>query len=150
MRTPTDLATTLAFWRQAVALAVRGDLSREDARELGITQDAQAGFYRRTLAYGRHAVWVPVRIWLHQKIDAVTGELTEDERLRCQVNGQEADPNAHWLYCADHPITEEEFQFMCARADWAEEHAPRDAHATPSAPVDFLTCQLPTFKKARR
>jgi len=155
LREPTPIASTLAYWRAALAVAHRGDAARDDInamQESRLTMQPECGFYRRRIV--KDGPFVPVRFWLHQQIDRVTGELTEDERLRCQVNGQEiigADNiEQQWVYCANHPISEAEFAFMCARADWAEEHAPNDPHAQPQLAIDWDTVPMNRFQQRRK
>lgn len=55
--------------------------------------------------------WVPVRIYLDRQIDPTTGELAEDERFCCEVEGLDGgDPADHWTYLT--PITREEFNHL--------------------------------------
>lgn len=75
------------------------------------TDRPQPGFYKTKLVKG--GPWVPVRIWWEYPVDPHTGEtLDRSPTLRCEKNGEAADPWATWMWCADKPITEEEYQIM--------------------------------------
>jgi hypothetical protein len=126
MRTPTDLYEAWQWYRDALA-----------GKRPPITTEPHPGFYQRRLVRG--GVWVPVAIWLEQEIDPLTGELTSDEELLCLVNGEFADVDEVWTYCAGNPIAESEYRFLEARHKWARAHAPNDPFARPSRRVDPLS-----------
>jgi hypothetical protein len=136
MRKPTPHRDLWAWWRAAVA-----------GHAPPIHAEPQCGFFRRKLVRG--GPWVPVVIWTVQVLDAA-GELAESERLRCSVNGLERDPEDEWGWVATGPITEKEFNYLCALGDWAEAHSPNDPAATPRQKIDFMTVPLPQFKKGTR
>lgn len=129
MREPSDLFTAFAFWRDAL-----------DGKRPTITHEPQCGFFQRRFVRG--GVWVPVAIWLDQKIE--DGELVDDEIMLCLVNGKWEDPEEVWTHCAGNPITESEYRFLEARHQWARVHAPDDPFARPSERVDPLSVQ-PVF-----
>ena len=60
----------------------------------------------------RGAPWVPAAIWIEQDICKETGELMDDEKIICLLNGLEVNPYKHWTYLANNPITEEQYHQM--------------------------------------
>lgn len=94
MRAPSDQYAMFAWWRAAITAS----------RRLAITSEPQCGFYKRKMTKG--GVFVPVAIWLDQPCDSETGELADDEKLLCLVDGDMADAESQWSYCAGHPIPE--------------------------------------------
>ncbi|MBX3490861.1 5'-3' exonuclease H3TH domain-containing protein [Parvibaculum sp.] len=123
--TPTDLNEAFTWWRDALA-----------GLKPPIHSEPHCGFFQRRMVRG--GVWVPVAIWLEQDIDADTGELLSDERLVCAVGGKEADADAEWTHCAGNPITEEEYRYLVARAEWARDFAPNEPAAQPYRKIDPL------------
>jgi hypothetical protein len=123
MREPTDLYEAFGWWRDAIA-----------GRAPQITSEPHPGFYQRRFVRG--GVFVPVAIFYEQEIDE-GGELSDDERLVCLINGEPADAEDQWSYCAGHPITEAEYRFLESRHKWARAYAPTDPFAAPSRKVDF-------------
>ena len=113
-----------------------------------ITSEPQCGwFLRRFIRFGPQ---VPCRIWLEQKVDPETGELTEDAVLCCDIDGRPADPEEQWSYLAGDPITEKEFEHQTAVSRYAKKRDPREPLANPRKPIDLLTIPVPTFKPKRR
>lgn len=102
-----------------------------------ITDGPQIGWYTTRLVKGGPIV--PVRMWIDQHIDMDTGELTEDERIRCTVNGREADPERIWLWCCQHPISGQHYDNLASRIESAGPYSP---DARPHEPVDWLTVPL--------
>lgn len=97
-----------------------------------------AGFYRTKLAKG--AAWVPARIWLGVAIDPVTGESMDRSPMLCaEVNGRYVDPYEVWPSLVGQPITEAEFKYLTANAEWCAEHAPADPAANPRTKIDLNT-----------
>lgn len=105
--------------------------------------DPQCGWYRRRLVKG--AAGVPARIWLHQEVDAATGELLDDEELRCEVNGRPEDPLDQWIWLCKDPISEEHYNWMIADRTWALYHAPAEPIANPRQRIDWMTVRPPEF-----
>lgn len=126
-RAPIAPEEALAWWRGAL---LRPEKSRE-----GIPDEPRCGWFKRKLAKG--GVFVPARIWLEQEIGE-DGELLDDPKLLCEVNGQPAEPDDQWSYLAGNPISEAEFKYLTARGEWAERYAPRDFAANPREPIDHL------------
>ena len=101
-----------------------------------LVNDPLDGFYRTKLVKG--GPWVPVRIWTEDGDRCEeTGELLSDQIIRCRVGGQDSDPFAVWTYCAGSPITEAEYDFMLANAEWCRDHAPEEPEANPRQAVDI-------------
>ena len=71
--------------------------------------EAHAGWYKRRRSKG--GPWVPVRIFVEREIDAETGELTCDERLRIEVEGIDAgNPLDCWTYLV--PISRQDYDHL--------------------------------------
>lgn len=130
MRTPTPIAVSLAWHARALA---GGRPFTND--------EPQCGFFRRRLV--RNGPWVPARIWIEQIVCPDTGELVDDERLRCEVNGLDRDPGEAWLWLAGQPISEAEFNYMTALRAWAAWSSPDHPAARPFDPIDPLTSPIP-------
>ena len=75
---------------------------------------------------------MPARIWLDQNLDAEAGELLGDERLRCEVGGKERDPGEEWLWLANYPVSEADYLYLVASADWCCKHEPQSPEANPT------------------
>lgn len=126
MRTPTDPDKAYDHWRRACAK----ERPPVDLNTL------QAGFYRRRMVKG--GVFVPVEIRLIQVIDPETGELLEDERFEAIVDGSQVrNILKTWEYCCAHPISRDEYDFMCRDAEWCRQNAPMDPKVRTLAPVDL-------------
>ena len=124
MRTPTPQDELYAWHRKALhGLAPANDGT------------PQPGFYKRKLVKG--GVFVPARIWVEQEVCPETGELLNDEVMRCEVNGRPADPEDAWSWICSEPITEQEFRYLTARLDHAARYEPEDAFAVPTRPIDI-------------
>lgn len=102
-----------------------------------------AGYYRVRLRSG--GATAGARIWYGPPLDPITGEeLDRSHRWQAEVNGKPYDYfDRIWPKFADQKTTEEEYRLLCAKAQWAEEHAPNSAMANPNKRVDFLTAPLP-------
>jgi hypothetical protein len=135
LRQPTSDADAYAWWSNAL----KGDVGQ-------ITTEPRCGYFKTKLVRG--GPWVPVRIFLVQVLDQ-DGLLIEDERYEARVNGKRRDAEDAWIRCADHPIDRDEFRFMCATAEWAEKHSPRDPAANPKRPIDPVFQPLHTFGSTR-
>lgn len=98
------------------------------------------GWFKRKLVKG--GVFVPARIWMFQDVEPDTGELLSDELMQCEVNGAQADPEEAWSWICAHPITEQEFNYLAARIDFAQRHEPDDAFAQPTKPIDMNSTPL--------
>lgn len=107
-----------------------------------VHDDPQPGYYRRKLAKG--GPWVPVRIWIEQDIDDA-GDLVVPPRVRCLLNGHEADAGEQWTWCCAEPITRAEYAYLLDTGRWAAAHAPDEPLANPGARIDLLTVPPPKF-----
>lgn len=97
--------------------------------------DPQVGFYQIKLV--KKGPFIPVRIWDHIAERDEAGDLMEDEGLRCQIDGEEANPYEQWVYFGNNPITEAEYNFMVADSAHAKKYRPDDAKATPRKAISL-------------
>lgn len=111
-------------------------------------EDPECGWFKTRLVKG--GPFVPARIWLHQEIDAETGELVDDERWICEVNGEIADIDRYWSFLSKNPITEAEFNYLTASMKWTAEHAPFEPRANPRTAVNWLDVPTPSLLKDMR
>jgi len=118
MRKPSALSDLYAWHRQALA-----------GLKPPIHHEPQPGWFTRRLVQG--GPLVAARIWMHQEIDAETGDLTAPEELRCEVGGKARDAIDEWTYLADSPITEADYNYMMADAAWLKQHHPGAPEANP-------------------
>lgn len=132
MRRPTPHDEAFGWWMVAIA---GGDPET--------TADPMPGFYKRRLVKG--GPWVPARIWLFQEIDDLTGELIDDERLQAEVGGRYADPEDLWPWVCGNPISEQEYRFLAATAEWSQRNAPDEPMANAHQAVDWMRVPTPTF-----
>lgn len=95
MRQPTPEVQQYAWHTAALS-------NREEPRN---EADPQCGWYQMRKVKG--GPWIPVRIWLYQETDIVTGDLSADERLMCEVDGITADPVPIWTHLR--PISRDGF-----------------------------------------
>lgn len=130
MRRPTPLAVQLAWYRDALHGA---------GKIVAAALEPQVGFYKRKMVSG--GIHVPARIWLEQPTDE-NGELIADEVLRCEVNGDLRNPVEAWPWLFANPISEQEYCYMMAQAEWAREHAPSDPAANPRQRLSALTSPI--------
>jgi hypothetical protein len=95
-----------------------------------------AGWYKKTLVKG--GPWVAVKVTLEQDIDDETGDLLSPPTFKAVCNGVEI-PLDEWkfLFLVQNPISEEDYEFMVAKAEWAKKHAPDSPEANPKQKVDF-------------
>jgi len=99
IRQPSSHADLFAWWNCAIS---GGSPPTYDGLP-------ECGFYKRRLI--RKGPWVPVRIYVDRDIDPMTGELTRDEKLRCDVEGLDGgNPADHWTYLK--PITRNEYEHL--------------------------------------
>jgi len=108
-------------------------------------EEPQCGWYRAKLTKG--GVWVPACIWMDQHVDMITGELLQDETLRCTVYHKERDPYEQWVWLLSNPASEQWYCDRMAELDWARKHAPDTPDGRPDVAVNWLTAPLPSFSK---
>jgi hypothetical protein len=131
VRLPTPPHVALAWWAAALT-----------GKALPLIEgEPQCGFYRRRLVKG--GPWVAARIWLEQETDPDTGELLSQEVIRCEVDGQTADPLDQWAWLCANPIPEAEYQHLRALRGWAKHHAEDHPLSNPTRPVDWTAARIP-------
>lgn len=104
----------------------------------------EAGFFRYKLRSG--SVAGGVKIWFGPPHDPVTGEVL-DRSHRWQMRLDDGATycwdddfwNRVWPACVGDPISEVEYNQLCARRQWAKENAPDSAYAKPGAKRDVLS-----------
>jgi len=84
MRQPSPASRLYAWWRAAVA-------GQAPAYHDGLPE---CGWYKTRLVSG--GPWCAARIWVERDIDPDTGELADDERYCCEVDGMRRDPLRAW------------------------------------------------------
>lgn len=106
------------------------------ARDIGIPR---AGFWKYRMV--RNGPYVPAMIEDISERDPETGDLMEDQRFRCVVNGVERDAWA-WaerLNLYGTAINEAEYQYLTSVSDWAKQWAPDAPEAAPTEAINPLT-----------
>ena len=111
-----------------------------------------AGFYATRLV--KDGPRVAVRIWYgaaviageeqdrghdwRVEIDGRTDRFERDETTgyRCRVA---LEVERAWPYCAKEPVSEAEYRYLAAHAEWARKNQPDHPKANPRKPVDFHT-----------
>ncbi len=108
MRSPSTNGSLYRWHSEALAYyRVHGSLRGFP----GIHEDEpHPGFYKRRL-FSR-GPWIPASIRVVQQIDPETGELIGDERMTCEVVGEQRDVLEEWTYLAGHPISPEEYMTL--------------------------------------
>jgi len=122
IRVPTPLAVQLA-WHRATLAGMRPE-RYEDVPE--------AGWYKRRAV--KDGPWLPVRVWIEQDIDPISGELLAPERFRASCLGESVDPARMWTYLR--PISRDEYDALVRL------HRDLDAMAATHAPIDLSTTIL--------
>lgn len=102
MRRPTPLAAQLAWWRNAVETG-DGSVSGDEPR---------CGWFKvRERAWSKN--FLPARIWLHQPMDWLTGELSGPEEFVLQIAERQWTHDLtvaeRWLHLRPVPIPEWEW-----------------------------------------
>ncbi|MDQ5977524.1 MAG: hypothetical protein QG602_496 [Verrucomicrobiota bacterium] len=101
-----------------------------------------AGYYRCRVGAG--TVKGAVRIWFGPPHDPVTGEeLDRSHRWQATFDGEPVDFDRVWPTCAADVLTEQEYQFLINRREWARKHAPESAHAKVGRKYDPLSTDEP-------
>ena len=140
MRRPTTNAEALRWHNQAL-----NDLALHLPVTLDDTFTPQCGWFLTKMSRG--GPLVPARIWLEQEVDPDSGELLSDEILKCEINGYARDPEEQFIYFFDSPIEKSAYDYLMARKDFAEEHAPHEPAANPFKRLDWSQVPTPTFTK---
>lgn len=138
MRAPSPRKELYAWHAMAITAVARHGSLR--AANLEIDGNApQCGWYKRRMI--KDGPYIAAEIWMDQPVE--DGELVGDEVMRCEVDGQEADPVEQWTFLAARPITEKEFRHLRASAKWTRVNAPEEPLANPHKPVNHLKTPLP-------
>jgi hypothetical protein len=89
-------------------------------------------------------VMCPVRVWEGPPVDPGTGEvLDRSPRWQAEVNGEEADIDRVWPWCARRPISAKEYAYRMARLEHARDHEPAMAEAQPTTKPDLMRIPVP-------
>lgn len=134
-RRPSDPETLRAFLEAQGFCSVVGRLGPAVVVPLSALRD---GYYRTRMVSG--GPWCPVRIWFGPPADPDTGELIDrSPRWQATLRGlqYEGDVASLWSWCAKHPITEAEHNYMVATARHAVTHEPEMPEASPREKIDF-------------
>ena len=102
IRRPSRMVDLYA-WHRA-ALAGLAPPTHED--------QPQAGWFRCRAV--KDGPWLPARIFMHQVVCPITGELTEPEEFRAELLGEPRDPVALWPRVARRPISREAWKALVA------------------------------------
>src|SRR5690606_16246310 len=141
IRQPTPAEVMFAWYRDRLD-------GTETCELLSVHDLPQCGWFKAHLVGA--GPWVPARIWLEQEIDPLTGELIDDERLLCEVNGGRRDPYREWERLCGNPVPKAEYDYLIRLRLWAAWHAPDDPAANPRRPIDWLRVRPPTFAPAQK
>lgn len=102
-----------------------------------------AGYYKQRLCRG--GPWCGVEIWHGPSRDPVTEEpLDRSHEWRAAINGKQVSVWTVWPFCALHPITKDEFDYIRAVSEHAKSD-PRAPEHDPKKPVDWLRVRPPKF-----
>ncbi|MGP9790664.1 hypothetical protein [Roseinatronobacter sp. NSM] len=98
---PTPPSVAFAWWKSAIA-------GEAPPRHDGLPE---CGYYRTRLVKG--GPFVAARIWLHREIDLTTGELSEPEEYRCEIDGMPRNAATAWTYLE--PISRDDYNRLLHR-----------------------------------
>lgn len=113
-----------SFWRRAIEITGgKRSLTRDEQKALVVTEEPQAGFFkRRTMRAGP---FVPVAIWL------------QGDYFVAVQDGKAVAPEDIWTYACPHPITESDYRHYTETGQWpGEDMAVRESlEGPPKAPT---------------
>ncbi len=95
----------------------------------------EVGFYKRKLV--KHGPFVAARIYIIPGDRNELGELESDDIWCCEVDGEQRDPWDQWTWLTGNEITEAQYNYMRASADWDRENDPDSPFANPKQPIDI-------------
>lgn len=123
-----------------------------------VAGDPVPGWYRMRLV--RHGPWVPARIGFEHPLDFDTGteDLSSapvwhtfiDGKLVREPNADPAIAGVFRVWMHGEPISETEYLYMVANADYARKHAPSEPQARPKEPIDFTKVDAEFFAPRRK
>lgn len=88
----------------------------------------------------RGGAWVTASIWLEQ-IVGDDGELLDEPKYRCEVDGRPRDAVEEWNWLAGNVISEEEYRRLTLANMKAKRTKPTPTG--PAAPIDWFTKDPP-------
>lgn len=152
MRQPSTRAELYAWHDEALEAMADArvdnlkDLARDHPELMPpISEDEpHCGWFKVSLARG--SVPVPARIYLRQAVDQ-DGELTEPERLICEIGDDAVDPVEAWSRICVRPIKASEYRYLMAVRAWAKSSATDQPQAQDGRRIDWLTVTLPPVPK---
>lgn len=96
------------YWRRAIEITGgKRSLTRAEQQELVVTEDPQAGFFRRRTV--KAGPFIPCAIW------------PADGAMVGAQDGKAADPTGFWTYCCPHPVTHEAYTQRVETGRWPDE-----------------------------
>jgi hypothetical protein len=93
-----------------------------------------AGWYKGTMVKG--GPWVGIEVRLIQEVDEETGELIAEPIFEVWRDGKKISLERHWQYFVKHPISEDDYRYMVAKAEWAKKNDPGSPEANPRQKID--------------
>lgn len=106
MSEPT--ADAYSFWHRAIEITGgKRSLTREEQKSLFVTEEPQAGFFRRRTV--KAGPFIPCAIW------------PADGVMVGAQDGKAADPDGFWTYCCPHPVTHEAYTLRVETGRWPDE-----------------------------
>ena len=133
---PTTDAKALE-WHSNVMLGVEAEAT------VVFNEEPECGWFLVRLV--KDGPLLPARIWLEQDIDDDTGELLDDEKLRCQVIYLDKDPEEWWPRLCTRPISQERYDYLMALGDWAAENETTNPMVQPFKKVSAKDIPMPKF-----
>lgn len=149
-RRPSDRARLYRWHADALAAitTVRVDNLRElaqaDPSALPLIEEGnpQCGWFKAIVR--RFSAPVPSRIFMRSEVDD-DGELVNDERLICEIGGEEFDVMEAWPKLCIRPISRSEYAYLMSVRTWAQQSAPDQPQAKTGRKIDWLTVQIPSI-----
>lgn len=87
---------------------------------------------------------VGVRIWYGPPLEPWTREVMDRVwRWNAEANGEQIELDRVWPQCVGDPISEEEYQFLAKRTDWAKRNDAYDPAATPRKRTNWDDSTVP-------
>jgi len=105
------------YWKKALIVGDGRQLTRDEAKQLGITHEPKAGFYRKREKGGPDT---PVAIW------SAGGE------MKAVAGGRPVDAEEIWTWCATWPIAEDTYRGVAERGEpWPDDLPVAPGHNQP-------------------
>lgn len=121
MRQPTPISELYSWHRSAM-----------EGRLQAVHEDEpKCGWFKVRMVKG--GPFVPASITIEREIDFETGELADDERFVCEVDGEPRDAFKEWTWLAGRPISRADYdalsEMRAGVADMAATHVAFDLRA---------------------